>query len=144
MQVTLDGAQHELRLRAVGERALRCEADGVERQAVVVWQGASLHLACEAHVFVFDEPSPVPQSDRRADASRALAPVAGVVAKLAVRPGDRVAAGQPLVCVEAMKMEMWVAAGAAGRVARVAVQAGQQVASGALLVELDLAASAAE
>ena len=66
------------------------------------------------------------------------------VAKLAVQPGDSVAAGQPLVCVEAMKMEMWVAAGAAGRVVRVAVQAGQQVASGALLVELELAAAAAE
>ena len=71
------------------------------------------------------------------------APVAGVVARLAVQSGDTVAAGQPLVCVEAMKMEMWVAAGAAGRVLRVAVQAGQQVASGALLVELELAAPAA-
>jgi geranyl-CoA carboxylase alpha subunit len=111
---------------------------------VVLWQGGSLHLAREAHAFVFEEPSPVPQSDRRADARRALAPVAGVVARLAVQSGDTVAAGQPLVCVEAMKMEMWVAAAAAGRVGRVVVQAGQQVASGALLVELELAAAVAE
>jgi len=144
VQVTLDGVAHELRLLASGERQLRYAWDGVARRAVAVWQGGVLHLAREAHVFVFDEPSPVPQSDRHADAGRALAPVAGVVAKLAVQPGDSVAAGQPLVCVEAMKMEMWVAAGAAGRVVRVVVQAGQQVASGALLVELELAAAAAE
>jgi geranyl-CoA carboxylase alpha subunit len=144
LQVTLDAAVHVLRLRAAGERELRYAWDGVERQVVAVWQGASLHLAREAHVFLFGEPSPVPQSDRRADARRALAPVAGVVAKLAVQPGDMVATGQPLVCIEAMKMEMWVAAGGAGRVARVAVQSGQQVASGALLVELELAAAAAE
>ncbi len=144
VQVTLDGVARELRLLASGERQLRYAWDGVARRAVAVWQGGVLHLAREAHVFVFDEPSPVPQSDRHADAGRALAPVAGVVAKLAVQPGDRVAAGQPLVCVEAMKMEMWVPAGAAGRVVRVVVQAGQQVASGALLVELELAAAAAE
>jgi geranyl-CoA carboxylase alpha subunit len=144
VQVTLDGVAHELRLLASGERQLRYAWDGVARRAVAVWQGGVLHLAREAHVFVFDEPSPVPQSEHHADAGRALAPVAGVVAKLAVQPGDRVAAGQPLVCVEAMKMEMWVPAGAAGRVVRVVVQAGQQVASGALLVELELAATAAE
>ncbi len=144
VQVVLDGAAHSVRLRAAGERELYWEWDGVVRRAVAVWQGASLHLVREAHAFVFEEPSAVPLSDRRADASLAQAPVAGVVAKLAVQPGDSVAAGQPLVCVEAMKMEMWVAAGAAGRVVRVAVQAGQQVASGALLVELELAAAAAE
>jgi geranyl-CoA carboxylase alpha subunit len=142
--VALDGAQHVVRLLAGGERELRYEWDGVVRRTVAMWQGGTLHLAREAFVFVFDEPSPVPRSDRRADASRAIAPVAGVVAKLAVQAGDTVTAGQPLVCVEAMKMEMWVAAGAAGCVVRVAVQAGQQVASGALLVELELAAPTAE
>ena len=70
--------------------------------------------------------------------------MAGVVARLAVQAGDTVAAGQPLACVEAMKMEMWVAAGAAGRIVRVAVQQGQQVAAGALLVELELAEAPAE
>jgi geranyl-CoA carboxylase alpha subunit len=144
LQVTLDGATHRLRLLGAPDRELHYEWDGVARRTVVLWQGGSLHLAREAHAFVFEEPSPVPQSDRRADARRALAPVAGVVARLAVQSGDTVAAGQPLVCVEAMKMEMWVAAAAAGRVGRVVVQAGQQVASGALLVELELAAAVAE
>jgi biotin carboxyl carrier protein len=66
------------------------------------------------------------------------APVAGVVAQVAVQPGDRVAAGQPLACVEAMKMEMWLQAGAAGTVAALRVAAGDTVAAGAVLVELDL------
>jgi biotin carboxyl carrier protein len=64
--------------------------------------------------------------------------VAGVVAKLAVKEGDAVAAGQPLACIEAMKMEMWVSATAAGRVVRVAAIEGRQVAAGALLVELEI------
>jgi geranyl-CoA carboxylase alpha subunit len=142
VQVTLDGAEHTLRLLPASERELRYAWDGVIHRCVALWQGPLLHLAREAHAFVFEEPSPVPQADRRADARRAHAPVAGVVARLAVQAGDEVASGQPLVCVEAMKMEMWVAAGAAGRIVRIAVQAGQQVASGALLVELELADTA--
>jgi biotin carboxyl carrier protein len=63
--------------------------------------------------------------------------VAGTVAQVLVQPGDRVAAGQPMVSVEAMKMEMWVQAGAAGRVALVPAQVGASVKAGALLVQLE-------
>jgi biotin carboxyl carrier protein len=64
--------------------------------------------------------------------------VAGVVAQVAVQPGTTVASGQPLVCVEAMKMEMWLHAGAAGTVKAVHVKAKDTVAAGAVLVELDI------
>ncbi|MFY9514279.1 MAG: acetyl-CoA carboxylase biotin carboxyl carrier protein subunit, partial [Rubrivivax sp.] len=74
------------------------------------------------------------------DPSRARAPVAGVVAQVLVRPGDAIAAGQPLVCVEAMKMEMWLNAAAAGTVRAVHVATKDSVAAGALLVELEIAA----
>jgi acetyl-CoA C-acetyltransferase len=55
------------------------------------------------------------------------------------RTGDTVVEGQQLVCVEAMKMEMWLTASAAGSVTAVHVATGEQVAAGALLVELELA-----
>jgi geranyl-CoA carboxylase alpha subunit len=57
---------------------------------------------------------------------------------VAVQPGDRVAAGQPLVCVEAMKMEMWQSAAAAGTVTAVHVALRDNVASGARLVTLEI------
>jgi len=66
--------------------------------------------------------------------------VAGVVAQVLVAAGDRVSAGQPLVCVEAMKMEMWLEAAAAGTVRTVNVTAKDTVASGAVLVELEIPA----
>jgi geranyl-CoA carboxylase alpha subunit len=49
-----------------------------------------------------------------------------------------VAAGQPLLCVEAMKMEMWLHATAAGTVKAVHVNLKDSVAQGAVLVELEL------
>ena len=45
---------------------------------------------------------------------------------------------EPLACIEAMKMEMWVTAAAAGRVLRVVVGEGTQVAAQSLLVELEI------
>ena len=45
-------------------------------------------------------------------------------------------AGQPLVLLEAMKMEFAVSAPSRGTVRRVACAPGEQVAAGALLVEL--------
>ncbi len=114
------------------------DVDGLRRRRLVVDDGERVHVARDAAVHVFAEPSPFPQPDATAAARVARAPVAGVVAQVAVEPGQRVAKGQPLVCVEAMKMEMWLNAAADGVVVAVRVAPRDTVASGAVLVELDL------
>jgi geranyl-CoA carboxylase alpha subunit len=119
-------------------RVLRYAAHGVWRRATAVFDGPRLHLALGGRSNVFEEPSPLPAADAGADPRRARSPVAGVVAHVAVAPGERVTAGQPLVCVEAMKMEMWQHAAADGIVAAVHVAARDAVAAGALLVELEI------
>ncbi len=119
-------------------RTARYAAAGVTRGATAINDGPSLHLAIDGHVFCFTEPSPYPVQDKAADPRRARAPVAGVVAHVKVAVGERVAAGQPLVCVEAMKMEMWLNAASAGTVRAVNVKAKDSVASGAVLVELEI------
>ena len=121
---------------ADGWRAV--DVDGVRRQRLILDDGVHLHIARDAAVLVFAEPSPFPQPDASAAARVARAPVAGVVAQVSVAPGQRVVAGQALVCVEAMKMEMWLNAAAAGVVSAVHVALRDTVASGAVLVELEL------
>ena len=64
--------------------------------------------------------------------------MAGKVTQVQAAVGDAVKEGQPLVCAEAMKMEMWLCAEAAGSVKAVHTQVGQQVVSAAVLVELEL------
>ncbi len=63
-------------------------------------------------------------------------PVPGAVWKIAVSEGARVAAGDVLIVVESMKMEMTVAAPAAGTVAEVRCAVGRAVALGQTLVVL--------
>jgi propionyl-CoA carboxylase alpha chain len=62
-----------------------------------------------------------------------LAPMPGTVVRLGVAVGDQVNAGQPLLWLEAMKMEHVIAAPAAGIVAELPVTAGQQVQVGSVL-----------
>jgi geranyl-CoA carboxylase alpha subunit len=110
----------------------------VQRSLPCVHDGDTLHLALQGAAFSFTETSPYPSTAQPQDHRRPRSPVAGVVAQVAVAVGDTVAAGQPLLCVEAMKMEMWLHAGAAGTVQAVHAQAKDSVAKGAVLVELQL------
>ena len=65
---------------------------------------------------------------------RITAPMPGKVVRVFVRPGDTVAARQPLVVVEAMKMENELRASRAGIVAEVHVREGLSVEAGAPLI----------
>ena len=62
-----------------------------------------------------------------------LAPMPGTVARVGVALGEQVAAGQPLLWLEAMKMEHVISSPAAGIVAELPVAAGQQVTVGSVL-----------
>jgi geranyl-CoA carboxylase alpha subunit len=112
--------------------------DGVQKKLRCVRTDDRLQLALDGAVFTFTEPSPYPRRDAASDPRRARAPVAGVVAHVGVAVGDRVTAGQPLVCVEAMKMEMWLHAAAAGTVTALHAAPKAAVAAGAVLVELEI------
>jgi 3-methylcrotonyl-CoA carboxylase alpha subunit len=69
-------------------------------------------------------------------ASILAAPMPGRVIAVRATAGERVVAHQPLVVLEAMKMEHAVVAPMDGSVARIHVSAGEQVQRGDLLVEL--------
>jgi len=66
-----------------------------------------------------------------------LAPMPGSVLRVGAAVGDTVTAGQPLVWLEAMKMEHTIAAPADGVLAELNVTAGTQVEVGAVLARVD-------
>jgi 3-methylcrotonyl-CoA carboxylase alpha subunit len=74
---------------------------------------------------------------RASGPSRLTAPIPGKVVAVKAAAGDEVAAGQPLVVLEAMKMENELAAEQPGRVVAVHVAGGDTVESGQLLIELE-------
>lgn len=68
---------------------------------------------------------------------RVTAPMPGRIVRVLVRAGDAVAAGQPLVVVEAMKMENELKSLKAGRVKEVSVGEGTSIEAGRLLVVVE-------
>jgi acetyl/propionyl-CoA carboxylase alpha subunit len=121
---------------------LRFREGAVTRRATAVRDDAGRwHLALGAHCWVFEEASPLGTAVDQHDARRVTAPVTGTVCALAVQVGDVVKSGAPLVCIEAMKMEMWQPARADGRVAAIHVAARDAVGAGTLLIELEITPS---
>jgi biotin carboxyl carrier protein len=71
------------------------------------------------------------------DAGAVTSPMAGTIKSVLVKPGDTVKQGQPLVVLEAMKMENQITAPVAGCVKSVDVKAGDSVQESHVLVVLE-------
>ena len=84
-----------------------------------------------------DAPAGQPTAGGGGGRSTVTAPMPGTVLRVLVEPGDRVTARQPLVVLEAMKMETPLVAPYEAVVRTVHARAGDRVAGGAALVELD-------
>jgi len=63
--------------------------------------------------------------------------ITGVVFQITSKPGDAVAAGDPIIVLESMKMEIPVEAPRAGRVKEIMVAEGQTVQEGDTLAVLE-------
>jgi len=69
--------------------------------------------------------------------SRITSPMPGTVLELLVGQGDKVEAGQPVLLLEAMKMENKITATATGTIASIDVSQGQSVDTGQLLLTIE-------
>ena len=74
-------------------------------------------------------------SDRTTRSAPLKAPMPGLIVKILVEPGTRVRTGDPLVVLEAMKMENEIRATHDGVVERIHVKSGAAVVKNELLVE---------
>ena len=65
------------------------------------------------------------------------APIAGVIITVLVQEGEKVEKGQPVLILEAIKMEHEIVAPHDGTIQRILVKNGQAVKAGEELVQLD-------
>lgn len=81
--------------------------------------------------------APVMSAPSTAGGKKVSAPLPGVVTKVKVKVGDKIAAGDTVVLMEAMKMENSITAETGGIVKSILCKEGEQVQSEQVLVELD-------
>jgi len=76
-------------------------------------------------------------SETRKGPAPLLAPMPGLILRVAVQVGDAVEAGQSLVVMEAMKMENELRSASHGTVKSIQVEVGTAVEKGVILVEME-------
>jgi acetyl/propionyl-CoA carboxylase alpha subunit len=139
-------AAPSIRLVAEEEsRTVRVSPGSAAINAAMVRVGNTVHLDLAGRSIPF-RVAPPPDVDRAASAAAAAhgsgpvelaAPMPGQVLAIAAAAGSPVEAGDPVVTLEAMKMEHTVAATAPGRVAEVLVRVGDQVQRGQRLAVVE-------
>lgn len=114
------------------------DADGVSTIVAVAGTTQVLWAAAEgrAHQLSADTSPSRTRAARPAPGGDLSAPMPATVVKVVVALGARVAAGDPVVVLEAMKMELTIRAPRDGVVTAIACTAGELVAPGRPLVEL--------
>ncbi len=139
-RLDLPGGPLSARRATLAGRTLTAEIGGERRTATVVQSGLDITVLHDGQTWriKLDDPS-AKAADRDAGDGRLAAPMPGTVVQVLVKPGDTVTGGQPLIVVEAMKMEHTIKAPADGTVAEILYRVGDPVAEGADLLVFEAA-----
>jgi len=126
-----------LLLHAAGPDLVDLEVDGLRRVYLVHRVGTQTYVDASNGSSALSEVPRFGQPDKMAPTGSLLAPMPGLVLRILADVGATVTAGQPLVVLEAMKMEQTVTAPADGVLAELRAKAGEQVAAGQILAVVD-------
>lgn len=155
--VICDGAEHHLRVLASLEgwriwvgaleipvsvehregAALRARVGGATMDAVAYGEGDSLWLARGAGRMELRRLRAGALANEAASGGRIVAPMPGLVLEVNATQGGRVAKGDTLAVLEAMKMQHQIVAPISGVITGVHVSAGDQLASGMVMIEIE-------
>ncbi len=132
------GIAHAVEVRQVDGVHTVIVLDGKEVGARVVRHGRNITVFLGGAAHVFTRPDPLDGGEQvMAGDDRVLAPMPGLIKLVPVAPGACVRRGEPLVVMEAMKMEHTLRAPFDGTVAEVLVGEGEQVAADRLLLVME-------
>ena len=152
------GRERVVELKLLGAGRYRARVDGVELEVTLApagngrWRltsGEATHgvevsatagrtfVRLDTMDFVLERARAVSRRGRAANLAGLESPMPGVVTRVMVAPGERVAAAQPLLAIEAMKMEHVIRAPHAGTVRSLAAKVGEMVTPGVPLAEID-------
>jgi len=145
-QVAIDGRSHELEVLELASHRVRFLCDGLMESAAYLREGARLLLSLRGvphEVIDTTRVASARQEGAGGGDGMLRASMNGRVVAVLIKLGERVVAGQPVITLEAMKMEHIHAAPIAGTVRALHVQGGDQVTSKRVIAEIEPDAEAA-
>jgi 3-methylcrotonyl-CoA carboxylase alpha subunit len=133
-----EGATHRVRVLAASEAALTLELDGAPQRLPRLRSGDDIVVHADGQRHRFHPARPWGfEGAAESGSDRVRAPMPGRIVAVHVAAGADVAAQQPLLVMEAMKMELTLRAPQAGRVAELRAVVGEFVDADTLLVRLE-------
>ena len=132
-----DAPTSQAHVHEAGPDRVDLELDGTRRVYRVHRVGADTYVDGSDGSSALTEVPRFGDPERLVPAGSLVAPMPGLIRRVLVEAGTTVTAGQPLLILEAMKMEQTVAAPAAGLVAELRAKAGEQVAAGQVLAVIE-------
>ena len=139
-QVDVDGHRHEVEVLDLSGHRVRFVCDGVMESMAYLRDGARLHFSLGGvphEVLDTTRAASARHEGQSASDGKLRASMNGRVVAVLVEPGQRVEAGQPVVTLEAMKMEHMHAAPLAGIVKTLHVRTGDQVGAHRVVAEIE-------
>jgi geranyl-CoA carboxylase alpha subunit len=135
---SLSGEEQRFDIDEIGRDTIRFHNQGIMETATFLRNGDRLYILHRgATIAVRDLTLAAPESAAAAGGDgKVRAAMNGRVVALLVKPGEQVALGQPVMTLEAMKMEHVHTAGVAGTVSAIDVAEGEQVTTGKIVVEI--------
>jgi propionyl-CoA carboxylase alpha chain len=133
LDVSVDGEPVDAELHPGVTGTVTLSIDGVRRSYGIGITGSIVDVSSALGTSSYQLLDRLPDPAATVTAGSLVAPMPGAVVRVLVEVGDLVVAQQPLVVLEAMKMEHTVASPAAGSVVELNVAAGQQVDAGMVL-----------
>ncbi|MBR1123532.1 acetyl-CoA carboxylase biotin carboxylase subunit [Bradyrhizobium lablabi] len=137
-----NGDERRFEIEELGRDTIRFRSNGLIESARFLRQDNRLYvLHTGLTLSVRDLTLAPPETAAAAGGDgKVRAAMNGRVVAVLVKPGEKVAAGQPVMMLEAMKMEHVHTAGVAGTVSAIDVSEGEQVTTGKIVVEIEAAA----
>ena len=124
-KITVDGTEYLVEMEEIGGSPAPAAPVAVPTPPVTV-----------ASEPVAPTPTPTPVASAPAGADAMPSPMPGTILKILVAVGETVTENQPLMILEAMKMENEIVAGHAGTVSAIHVGTGQAVNAGDALITI--------
>ncbi len=132
------GSEQHFEIDELGGETIRFRTDGLMETAKFLRDGDRLfilHRGITIAVRDMTLAAPVSAATTGGD-GKVRAAMNGRVVAVLVKPGEQVTLGQPVMTLEAMKMEHVHTAGVAGTVSAIDVSEGEQVTTGRIVVEI--------
>ncbi|QWG15627.1 acetyl-CoA carboxylase biotin carboxylase subunit [Bradyrhizobium sediminis] len=140
---SLGGSAHRFEIDDLGGDTIRFRSNGVMETAKFLRNDDRLYFLHRGTTIAVRDltlAAPATAAATGGD-GKVRAAMNGRVVAVLVKPGDKVAAGQPVMTLEAMKMEHVHTAGIAGTISAIDVAEGEQVTTGKIVVEIEAAAA---